>query len=264
MEQLLVLVTLVSVAVATCTSLLAWRLRLGERARAAARVNALASAIEDEGSMSTTLDGPEAEVLVQAAVGAAAPPAPAPAPRAGADVVAHDASIATPRAAGMFAASQRPGDAPRRLAPAVAVGALIVLGAAGILLLAGGTRGEAAAVTARADAPVELLSLRHARQDGQFEITGLVRNAADGPVRERLTAVALLFDKQGTFQASGRALVDFTRLGAGEESPFRVSLADQVASAARTAARFAVRVNKPTMIPKTIRPSAGNRTTRGR
>jgi hypothetical protein len=222
-EQLLVFMTLASVIVASGTSLLAWRLRLRERDRAVARVNALAAAIEQEVPVTPTGEAPAARV--SAAVVEVADPAIAGAPRPGKGGVAHDTGAGSPGAAGMFAASQRPGDAPRRLAPAVAVGALLVSSVAGIALLAGGTRGEAAAVPARADAPVELLALRHARQGGQFEIVGLVRNAAGAPVRERLTVVALLFDKQGNFLTSARAPVDFTRLGAGEESPFRVSLA---------------------------------------
>ena len=41
---------------------------------------------------------------------------------------------------------------------------------------------------------------------------------------EKLSAVVFLFDRMGTFVASSRADVDFLKLGAGDESPFVVSL----------------------------------------
>jgi hypothetical protein len=41
---------------------------------------------------------------------------------------------------------------------------------------------------------------------------------------ERLSAVVFLFDQQGTFITSAKAPVDFIKLGAGDESPFVVSL----------------------------------------
>ena len=73
-------------------------------------------------------------------------------------------------------------------------------------------------------APLELLSLRHEREGPRLSVAGLVRNPEAGTNLDRLNAVVLLFDEQGTFVTSARAPVEFSRLGAGDESPFVISL----------------------------------------
>jgi hypothetical protein len=90
------------------------------------------------------------------------------------------------------------------------------------VLLSGG--GEAATAAARDPRPLELLSLRHELADDVVTVTGLVRNPAENGAMERLTAIVFLFDEKGGFLASGRAPLDFTALGGGEESPFVVSI----------------------------------------
>ena len=55
-------------------------------------------------------------------------------------------------------------------------------------------------------------------------VSGLVRNPAAGPTIAHLSAVVFTFDRQGTFVASGRAQLDVTRLGAGDESPFSIAV----------------------------------------
>jgi hypothetical protein len=57
-----------------------------------------------------------------------------------------------------------------------------------------------------------------------LSVAGLVRNPPAGIPVERLVAVVLLFDQQGTFVTSSTAPVDFLRLSAGDESPFVVKL----------------------------------------
>jgi hypothetical protein len=81
------------------------------------------------------------------------------------------------------------------------------------------------AVEATVDArPLELLALTHQRQGDSLVVSGLVRNPAAGRPLAGLTAVAFTFNRQGTFLTSGRAMVNFPRLGAGDESPFSVTL----------------------------------------
>jgi hypothetical protein len=121
---------------------------------------------------------------------------------------------------------------------AIAAGLLLVaLLAGGYVSIFGGAAStlDAAASTPTHAVPLELISLSHQRQSGRLSITGLVRNPARAAAVERLSATALLFDQQGTFLTSASAAVDHTRLGAGDESPFVVSL-----EAPPTVARYRV------------------------
>ena len=68
-------------------------------------------------------------------------------------------------------------------------------------------------------------------------MSGLVRNPAAGQPVEHLSAVVFLFDRQGAFVTSAKADVDFPKLGAGDESPFAVSL-DAPATVARYRVSF--------------------------
>lgn len=95
---------------------------------------------------------------------------------------------------------------------------------------------ETRAVAARVETPepaaatgaplsLELLSMTHDRTSDALTVTGLVRNAgASAP--GGLTAVVFAFDRDGNYVASGRAPLEFPRLAAGDESPFRVTVPD--------------------------------------
>jgi hypothetical protein len=72
--------------------------------------------------------------------------------------------------------------------------------------------------------PLELISMRHAREGNTLTVSGLVRNPRDAARVERVTAVVFAFDRSGSFVASGRAPLDFVTLDAGDESPFVVSI----------------------------------------
>ena len=86
-----------------------------------------------------------------------------------------------------------------------------------------GPRGTSAAAVGP-NRPLELVSLRHERLKEKLAVSGLVRNPAAGQPVERLSAVVFLFDRQGAFVTSAKADVDFLKIGAGDESPFVVSL----------------------------------------
>ena len=79
--------------------------------------------------------------------------------------------------------------------------------------------------TAGESRSLELLSMRHSRTGEVLTVTGLVRNG-DGETPDGLTAVVLAFDREGNYVASGRAPLEFPRLAAGDESPFRVTVPD--------------------------------------
>ena len=82
------------------------------------------------------------------------------------------------------------------------------------------------AIAAPVAEPLALVSLSHEQHaDGTLVISGVVRNPLGSPARERLFAAASLVDAAGVLIASGRAPLDFTKLGPGDESPFVVRVA---------------------------------------
>lgn len=90
----------------------------------------------------------------------------------------------------------------------------------------GASSSSAAAAPARAAIPVplELLSLKHAQETGALRVTGLVQNPKTAAPVSKVFATAFVFAADGTFLASGRAPLDFTMLGPGDESPFVVAV----------------------------------------
>ena len=216
MDALLIVVTLVSLAVALGMSVIAWRASKEEKQRAAARVAALSAAANLTPEAEATLATPDPGVLAR-------PWRPAAAE--------SDRQMSVPEAtvpavalnAGFLGAGEpaRERAAPQRgLAVAAAVLAVLLGGVA--LTRVSWHTDEATAGSA--PAPLELLSLRHEREGANLSVTGLVRNPPSGPPVEGVTAVVLLFDPQGTLVTSAVAPIDFVRLAAGEESPFVVRM----------------------------------------
>ena len=116
---------------------------------------------------------------------------------------------------------QDTGGGQRSLAVAAVVLSVGLLG--GLVWMMAAPRGTSAAAVGP-NSPLELVSLRHERRKEKLAVSGLVRNPAAGQPVERLSAVVFLFDRQGGFVTSAKADVDFLKLGAGDESPFVVSL----------------------------------------
>ena len=110
------------------------------------------------------------------------------------------------------------------------LGRLVAAGVVAVLIIAGAWTWSSLPLrtpgppsrTSRADAALGLLSLRHAQEDQNFVVTGLVQNPRGGGQLVRVEATVLLFDNRGTMLTSGRAPIDFTTLGAGDESPFLI------------------------------------------
>jgi hypothetical protein len=129
-----------------------------------------------------------------------------------------------PHASGFLGVEETPrqaGSAQKSLAFAAVF--LFVVLSGGLIWMMSGPRGTSAAAIGP-NSPLELVSLSHQRQNNKLAVSGLVRNPAAGKPVEHLSAVVFLFDKMGTFVTSARANVDFLKLGAGDESPFVVSL----------------------------------------
>jgi len=181
---MLLAITVLSFGAALLSGSLAWRMTREERERSAARVAALGAAIDASGS----------------------PPASP----------VHVAALFAERS------FDRVGGQPRiRIWVAAAMGVLILSTAA--LQWPAGHGAHATGIAApAAAAPLELLSMQHAREGESLTVTGLVRDPPTGASIGRLSAVVLAFDRNGTFVTSNRAPIDFLTLAPGDESPFTV------------------------------------------
>ncbi len=261
MEIVLLAVTVASLIVALVMSVTAWRLARDEKRRSVARVAALSIAASapgvdpDHGWQDLSPDhaiGFQARPAVADKPLMRAPWAPAPlAVEAGPLFVAAtrpsvaELPLQSPlvtrevsHASGFLSAAstqpQETSGGQRSLAVAAALLLVGLLG--GLAWMMAGPRGTTA-VAVGPNSPLELVSLRHERQNQKLAVSGLVRNPAAGQPVEHLTAVVFLFDRQGGFITSAKAEVDFLKLGAGDESPFVVSL-DAPASVSRYRVSF--------------------------
>ena len=211
MDTVLLGITVVSLAVALVMSITAWRLMRDEKQRSAARIAALSAAAADE-----VLDEPFPEIHM-APARTRAPWAPAPVPSEEPDTsVSHAAGFL-----GAVTEARTSGGGQRSLAIAAVL--LFAILSGGLAWMMSGPEGTSP-VSVGPNSPLELVSLSHARQNDTLAVSGLVRNPVSGKPVEKLLAVVFLFDRMGTFVTSSRAHVDFLKLGAGDESPFVVSL----------------------------------------
>ena len=205
---------MVSLVVALVMSVTAWRLMREEKQRSAARIAALSAAAADEVA---PLDLPIVEQKIE--------PARSPWKPAVVKVVEETpAPVSVSHASGFLGVQPQERDSGNRQ-KSLAVAAVVFFA-----VLAGGTAWVMSApegttaVAVGPNSPLELVSLSHARQNEKLAVSGLVRNPVSGKPVERLSAVVFLFDRTGTFVTSSKAHVDFLRLGAGDESPFVVSI----------------------------------------
>jgi hypothetical protein len=221
MNTVLLIITGLSLVLAAVMSVAAWRLSRDEKARSAARIAALSAAADANDEVEAPRVAlPDAPLAAAAPV--VAPWAPASVP-ASLDDRFLGSGLARPSHGGQ-----------RGLA--IAAGILLMAIVGGVFTIFDGDSSAAdAAAPVRAGAPLELVSLRHQRQSAGLAITGLVRNPVSGSEVEKLAAVVLLFDQQGTLVTSSRADIDFTRLAPGDESPFVITL-----DAPSTVARYRV------------------------
>lgn len=232
MDILLLGITIVSLIVALVMSVTAWRVIRDEKRRSSARVAALSAAAD-------AAPGPfQPDPFPPAAPRRDAPVRKAPwsSPPTPARVEPEPVAIA--HATGFLGSADvvTEGSGQRQRSLAMAAVALFVVLSGGLVWMMSGSRATAAAASATT-APLELMSLSHQRQNDKLSISGLVRNPLAGKPVEHLSAVVFLFDRMGTFITSARTNVDFLKLGAGDESPFVVSL-DAPASVARYRVSF--------------------------
>jgi hypothetical protein len=258
MDMLLLGITVVSLIVAFVMSVTAMRLMRDDKQRSSARVAALslAAAAPDLGErtssslqdglqeFSAPKPGPKAPwsapKIVPAPIAITAPAAELPLNQPQSRLQPERPSapeVGITHASGFLGAAdvqREEGGRQKTLAFAAVVLFLVLSG--GLVWMMSGPRGTTAQAMGP-NAPLELVSLTHQRQNDKLAVSGLVRNPSAGKPIEKLSAVVFLFDKSGTFVTSSRANVDFLKLGAGDESPFVVSL-DAPATVARYRVSF--------------------------
>ena len=184
---------IVAVAAAAGFGVVAWRAMDDQRRRSAARVAALASALDVEASGSNS-GSPQNRLKDAAPVAVSS----------------------------MFGTTPGAAVGGRPLIKAAVVGAMTI---ALVVVVAMANRDHAAPAAASTDgAPLELVSMRHTRDGNTLKVAGLVRNPHAGASVDRIAAVVFAFDRHGTFVTSAQAPLDFIALAPGDESPFVVTL----------------------------------------
>jgi hypothetical protein len=104
--------------------------------------------------------------------------------------------------------------------------------------------GPAAQTAAPAGAaPLELVALTSDRDVDRLVVRGAIHNPSAGAALTRLTAVVLLFDRNGASVADGRGNVDAATLAPGMVAPFTVALP---ATGAVSRYRISFRTTEPT------------------
>jgi hypothetical protein len=198
----LIVVTIVSLAAAIAMSVFAWRLASEERARSEARVAALAAEIHRGRPTDDRTDPERSAVAINNLF------------------------------AGKTAGREHGGALGTLAIGVVVVGTLLAI----ILTFTSGSPERptapvvaetAALVGEPADfPPLELVALGHDRQGDRLTVRGIVRGAKLADTAGPLTAVVYVFDRKGTFVASGRApLVRATSDDASDvESTFSVTI----------------------------------------
>jgi hypothetical protein len=207
MNELLMTVTLVAVVVTMAMSVIAIRLVRDERLRSAARVKALtqlAGALDDKTPNARTAAFDFGNLAIEM------------------DPACDVAGVSR-----LF--SEPTPSSPWRRRALIVAGLAVVVFIAVLLFRPSAqatrptTDGPSAAANLEAK-PLELLSLRHTQDGENLTITGLVQNPRGASPLAKLTATAFLFGADGTFLTSGRAPLDFTTLGPGDESGFVISV----------------------------------------
>jgi hypothetical protein len=250
MDSILLIVTLVSVAIAATLGAVIAKLLRDERRRSDARVAALTEMAETESWSEPAIVEAPARIQPRPATLQARPATLEPriaVQTAGAhirmsadDLELNQVEPVAP-VGELFVQPERRSPWLPRLGVAAAL--VLVVTAIGFLAFSrarsGGAAIEATAVEpAAAQAParsLELLSLTHQQQVEALTISGLVQNPRDGLPLSKITVTAFLFAADGSFLASGRAPLDFTVLRPGDESPFVISVPVQ-----RPVARYRV------------------------
>ena len=206
MEVVLLTVTLASLATAIGTSVLAWRVMRAERLRSEARIAALAADLGLGGQERPERPRPQAAPV-------ATPVTPAVIHAAEIDLSMADETVTASE--GMFEVRPRGRSMPRVVAGVGIAAALVALVIGTIVMTSDSTSTHArrpataaaaapAAAATTTEVPLELIALGHEREKDRLTVRGVVRGAATA-AGVPLTAVVLLFNREGSEIGSGRA-----------------------------------------------------------
>ena len=232
MDTILASVTAVSLALAGCMAFVLARLVREERRRSDARVALLTELASTEST-----EAPVRRAAVRVASRTRTDPSSVSAAVLD-DFEIRRVEAPSPVGASFFQPHQEPSAWPMRLVAAAAIVAVVtgvVFGWAAVRSKASRTSTEVA--TAPGAQPLELLSLAHQQQGAILTISGLVQNPRNATPLSRVEAAVAAFDADGKLLASGRAPLDFTTLGPGDESPFILRVAADGATRYRVSFR---------------------------
>jgi len=237
MSVLLLIVTILSLAIALATSAIAWRVVRDERQRSAARV----AALETDIYAGISGDGPP-QVVPRPRL---QPRAAIPSSRSSvAAVYTRDPEVQDlqlrperPSTVDLFAAQVTQ---PRSRLSAIIALALFITGCAAALAVVLGSasrerveppRTSTAPSTAEAPAgteavvqamPLELVALGQEREADRLTVRGVVRNPQSGQEGRNIAVVVFVFGHGGESVATGRAPIAASVLEPGAESTFLV------------------------------------------
>lgn len=201
----MLIVTLMSIAVAASASAVAWKVVHEERRRSNARVAALSAAIHRTGIEVAPIAHGGTETIGNVLAEFHAEGANRRVPLAlgiGAFVFGIVAALG-------YAATSR-----------VRSTSEVVTGASSIPTEQARTRSRAPLGASS----LELVALTHEREDNRLIVRGVVKNPAEGEEMRRLSVVVLLFNAEGGFLTSGRGEVNSGTLDSGAEVPFMVNI----------------------------------------
>lgn len=232
MDTLLVVITGLSMLMATAATTVAWRVVRADRRRTAARVAALAAAA-GVGTVRANADATRDDGSAEAAI-----PTVREVPSGrhefvpARSIAAVTAPTDTPSDETTGAIFVRPavdsgssGRQHRLLAGAAAFAVVLVAGV-GVLFVSGRTPGPG---VAPARTPLELVALGHDRTDGQLAVQGVVRYPGVGASISAVDAEVRVFDAAGLVIANRS--VRIAAVGPGQDVPFVVPLGDMPAAA---------------------------------
>ncbi|MFN8062258.1 MAG: hypothetical protein U0Q12_24110 [Vicinamibacterales bacterium] len=256
MEVLLVTITVLALVTAAAMATVAWHLFRDDRQRSEARTAALRASLDAAvgGSGDATSTGTGRAWRESGDPLERFPSQYGPASKSlewrntpsDADAMRSTPSAAEGPGAGVasvFAPRDDGADFTRRVVPAVAMGAALVVLALGSIVVLTRTAPTATSAAATPMAPLELISLTHAARNGSIAITGVVRNPPEGRPLSQVSAVAFFFGADGAFLGSERKPLDFTTVRPGDESPFVISTS--LSSVARYRVSFRAGDDRP-------------------
>jgi hypothetical protein len=213
----LLIIAVVSSIVAVAMSVVAWRSSSVERARSAARVEALARAIDSDA----------AEPAIDLALR----------PSGRRDPQLSDPAFATMggHAPGEVLSAPRTSGVGSRLGLSLAAGAFVVTSAAAAAIVFSsesptasvnpGTAAPAQGAPAPGtDVPIELVSLDHERDGETLTVHGAIRNPTSGATLDHLAVVVSTIGLDGSARSSVRSTVDSPALPPGGQATFSVTV----------------------------------------